>query len=512
MAMSLAERVAAQVEREWPAVLERERKRRRCQRFIEDFCEALPPTTRGPYIAKGKRWVRKLLRRLQRFFEDSAAGRSPRLIITIPPQYGKSEAVKRAVLYAMGRWALPIAICTYSADLAQDHSKCIREWARGEEAQAAFPGLAEPAKRGDTGARNDFDRIDNWATLRGARLFSVGVGGPLTGRTVKAIVIDDPHKDHQDSRSPAGQAKVVGWYKSVVYTRASANKAGILVMHTRWDDNDLIGWLKSEEAKGGEQWETINLPALAEDGDWLGREPGQALDPDIHTEGELAVARRVMGDDFEALFQQRPVPAEGALWKRPWLAAGYDIPPKTQAVMCDWTLLSVDGAATDGAGDWTVIQWWGFKGPNAYLLGQWRGQWDAHVFEETLAEVIVSCRPSGTYIEDTSNGRAVRQRLQRRFAGVEGVKVKGNKAARIRPTLPLYAAGNVHFPAPEHMDDLAAMKGRLLRVTGQPGTREVDDEADAATIALTTWQEMGQGYGVDDLLAAADDLAGVGQW
>jgi predicted phage terminase large subunit-like protein len=472
-----------------------ERLRRRCRLFAE----SLPPTMRGPYRAD-KRWLRRLFRELQAFFEACARSESPRLIIEIPPQYGKSEAVKRAIVWAMGRYGLPIALATYSADLALDHSRAIRDHSREEVAAQAFPGLAAPPK--EPGKSLAVDRVDNWRTANGARLFAVGVGGPLTGRSPRAIVIDDPHKDEAEASSATVQERVWGWYRSVVYTRASANKSGILAMHTRWDDGDLIGRLRAEEKAGGEAWRVVSFSALAEEADDLGRQPGDPLDPDIQTAEDLAVTRRAMGSRrFAALYQQRPRPAEGSLLKVAWLSHRYRLPPDMQARMCQRTILTVDGAATDGAGDHTVIQRWGLTPTHAYLLRQWRGQWDYPTMRQVLRDAIASTRPDGIYVEDASSGRAVVQELRREIPGVVPVSVSGlgSKGDRIRATEALWESGSVLLPSEEHWPEVGDLVDRLARITGRGA--EVDDEADAATIALRAWRgDAGQSATTADLL------------
>lgn len=447
------------------------------QRSAAAFAEALPPTLRGPFVAPP--WQRKLIDRLQAFSEACERGESPRLIITIPPQYGKSESVKRAIAWGLGH-SLPTAICTYSADLAEEHSFDIKAMCRSDDGLDVFPGLAKDPSN---------DRVAKWRCRGGGRLYAVGVGGPLTGKTVRAIYVDDPFKDEVDACSAAGQRKVWNWYRTVVYTRSSANKAGILVMHTRWSEKDLIGTLMAEAANGADQWEVIDMPAIARAGDWLGRAEGEPLDESLHTIEELQQVKRVMGSQrFAALFQQQPTPDEGALYLRDWLSNRYQGPP-TKAGSTQ-TVISVDGAATDGSGDHTVLQLWAFDGTaKARLLEQWRGQWGQPAFESALKDAIAKHRPSAVLIEDTSNGRGVRQRLQRTHRGIIPISVSGlgDKRARIRPTLGLWESGAVQLPEARHAPWVSDLVARMLRVTGQGN--EVDDEADAATIALSWWQK-----------------------
>ena len=71
--------------------------------------------------------------------------------------------------------------------------------------------------------------------------------------------------------------KLWTWYNQVLRTRLMDSTGTIVIVQTRWTEDDLVGRLidpmnpyyNVEEAKG---WRKIDLPALAEDNDILGRE------------------------------------------------------------------------------------------------------------------------------------------------------------------------------------------------------------------------------------------------
>jgi hypothetical protein len=64
---------------------------------------------------------------------------------------------------------------------------------------------------------------------------------------------------------------------------------------------------------GGDQWLVLNLPAIAEEDDPLGREPGEALWPEWEDLQALERKRRASGErEWFALYQQRPHPKPGA--------------------------------------------------------------------------------------------------------------------------------------------------------------------------------------------------------
>jgi predicted phage terminase large subunit-like protein len=184
----------------------------------------------------------------------------------------------------------------------------------------------------------------------------------------------------------------------------------MILIQTRWHEDDLAGRLLEEMKNGGEQWEVVSLPAIAEEIEneelrkenengslrsprpatenkvvktdikssespdlcqplgtqtvghvserwvWkgrveipftnqnrilhspfstlnspiddIGRLPGDALCPERFDLNELARIRRQLGEySFAALYQQRPMPLEGGLFKKKWFTHIVDAAP-----------------------------------------------------------------------------------------------------------------------------------------------------------------------------------------
>jgi hypothetical protein len=59
--------------------------------------------------------------------------------------------------------------------------------------------------------------------------------------------------------------KIWDWYTSTFYTRQEKDAAMIVIM-TRWHEDDLAGRLISQMDKGGEKWEVLHLKAISDDG------------------------------------------------------------------------------------------------------------------------------------------------------------------------------------------------------------------------------------------------------
>ncbi|MGB5015530.1 MAG: phage terminase large subunit, partial [Pyrinomonadaceae bacterium] len=236
-------------------------------------------------------------------------GKCKRLMIFLPPRHGKSEMV--TVRYAVWRLlfepATNIVIGSYNQRLANRFSLRAKRIAAGA-------GL----RTGE--ARERLQRADEWENESGGGVKAVGVGAGITGFGADLVIIDDPVKSREEAESANNRERIWDWYNDDICTRLEPEGA-VIVIQTRWHVDDLAGRLLQRMKNGGEQWEVISLPALAEDHDPIGRPEGDALWPKRFTAKQLREKQVQMGSySFEALYQQRPVPRDGAHFKRSWFA------------------------------------------------------------------------------------------------------------------------------------------------------------------------------------------------
>lgn len=255
-------------------------------------------------------WVHKdLCQRLEQFSLDVAEGKGPRLMISMPPRSGKSELVNRNYpAWHLGRYPHHEFItCSYAADLALGFSRKVREILVSAEYKRLFPEVS---------LKKDSQRVDQWTTTQDGGLVAAGVGGPLTGRGAHVLVIDDPVKNREEADSEASRRTIKDWYTSTAYTRLAPG-GGVLVMMTRWHDDDLAGWLRTQAAKGeGDDWEVVEYPAVATF-DETYRRKGEALHPERFPLEMLERIKRAVGDrDWAALYQQNPVAEDGEFFTR----------------------------------------------------------------------------------------------------------------------------------------------------------------------------------------------------
>jgi predicted phage terminase large subunit-like protein len=324
-----------------------------------------------------------------------------------------------------------------------------------------------------TRIRHDSASVTNWQTTDGGGMRTAGVGGPLVGSGAQLCVIDDPHKNWEDAMSTEKRKRLIDWFNSTLYTRLEPG-ASLIVVQTRWCKGDLTGYLTEEH---DDDWKHISLPALAEEGDMLGRQEGEALCPERFTKEDLEGIKAGIGSMmFAGLYQQRPAPAEGGIIKRGWWQR-FSTPP----LDFDRVLMSWDMTFKKTGSSWVVGQVWGRKGPNAYLLDQVRDKLD---FPSTLMAVrrLSEKWPEAKekLIEDAANGPAVISVLRKELPCVLAVPPRGSKESRLTAIAPLVEAGNVYLPTV----DLAPWIDDFIEEISMFPNGANDDMADSAAQAL----------------------------
>ena len=270
-------------------------------------------------------WVHKdIARRLEKFSADVVQKKSPRLMLFMPPRHGKSQLTsKRFPAWHLGRNPTHEFInCSYAGSLSNDFSRDVRAVMRDPDYATLFPkSRLDP----------DSQSVEHWLTTQGGGFVSAGVGGGITGKGAHILVIDDPVKNHEDADNEKTRDGVYDWYTSTAYTRLAPG-GGILIIMTRWHDDDLAGRLIREMDNGGEEWEIVNYPAVAEK-DEKYRLEGQALHPERYPLEELNRIKRAVGiRDWTAMYQQNPVAEDGDYFTKGMIhyyRAG-DLPPREE--------------------------------------------------------------------------------------------------------------------------------------------------------------------------------------
>ena len=393
-------------------------------------------------------WVHKeICDELDRFLQDVADKKSPRLIITMPPRSGKSELVSRRFpAFALGRNPeLQIIATSYSSDLSQRFNRDVQRVIDDEKYFDLFPNTRLSNSRVRTDSRGSYIRTSDLFEIVGhaGAYRSCGVGGGITGQGADILIIDDPIKDRAQAGSKTIRDSIWDWYTSTAYTRLSPG-GGVIVMATRWHTDDLIGRLIQRMGEG-DTFRIVNYPAIAEH-DELHRKAGEALHPERYPLSTLQQIKKTIGSrDWEALYQQHPVPDGGALfkleWFRRWTASS--LPPEFDHTLMSWDMTFKDSKNSD----YVVGQVWGKKGPNFYLLDQVRGQWD-FVKTKEMVRVLAQKWPRVVrkLVEDKANGSAVISELKSTVSGFVPITPTESKEARASSVTPYFEAGNVFIP------------------------------------------------------------------
>jgi predicted phage terminase large subunit-like protein len=255
---------------------------------------------------------------VQNKLEEVESGHIKRLMIFMPPQHGKSSLVTiRYPAYLLEKNPrMRIVVTGYAGDLAETFSKDIRGIVR---------------ERGIVEMDEAQQAVGKWMTRQGGGLKAVGVEGGITGFPADLIIIDDPVKNSEEANSKARREATNRWFERDLYTRQQI-ETPIIIIQTRWHEDDLSGHLLAENDRIEDpqyKWTVISLPAIAEGTDPedypVQREVGDALCPQLHPIEQLKEIQRVQGNDFSALYQQRPAPAEGDIWKKAWFCEDKDI-------------------------------------------------------------------------------------------------------------------------------------------------------------------------------------------
>lgn len=263
-------------------------------------------------------WFHKIIGlRLEKAVKQVENGEDVRLMIFMPPRHGKSDsATQKFPSWVLGQhpeW--PFIVASYSQELATDFGQGTRDLMDSVNYQHIF----------STRLREDTKAKAKWMTQQGGGYTAVGVGGAITGRGFKVGIVDDPFKNREEADSPVIRESVHKWWRSTFYTRQEGNTL-ILVILTRWHDDDLAGRLIKEMREAEESgddnhdnWEILEFKALAEEDD-QNRRTGEALWPAKFDRNKLLKTKTALGSyEFSALYQQNPIDEENQEFKKEWL-------------------------------------------------------------------------------------------------------------------------------------------------------------------------------------------------
>ncbi len=406
---------------------------------------------------------------------DVAAGLTLRLGWSCAPQEGKSQAISRA----FPLWMLlrdpdtRIGIVSYEHGIARRWGRAIRNDIQ------AHPELGLLI-RADTSAAHEWQL----AGYEGG-VYCVGVGGPLTGRPLDLLIVDDPIKGRAEADSQTYRDTARDWWQETAIARLAPDAPAIVLM-TRWHEDDLLGWLVANEP----EWKYVNIATEAERDDPLGREVGEWL---VSARGRSDqdwqdIRRRVGSRGWNALYQGRPAPAEGGIIRRAWWQF-YTTAKAVQQEDGTWRALgaseviqSWDLAFKDTrAADFVVGQVWARSGSKAWLLDEVRARADFPATCQLIRQMTAKWpQASRKLIEDKANGPAIISQLGTEIGGIVPVNPKDSKEARVHAITPFIEAGDIEIPA----SALAPWIGDFIEEMSAFPNGAHDDRVDTMSQAL----------------------------
>ena len=443
------------------------------------------------------------VRLLARELRAAVEGVRPRQMWNMPSQYGKTTLLGVwGPLWILDRDPTArIMFVSYDADKAQ------RESMRARDLAEEHAGMLRFRLRADARAKGQ------WITEQGGGLYATGVNGAITGYSADVLLLDDLLKGWQAAHSAAVREFVWEVWRSQLRLRTQRVDTPIIASGTRWHVDDYFARIGAS----GDVWHRVVLPALAEEGDPLGRALGEPLEPSRFPAEEVRARKRVLGSYlWNALEQQRPAPEEGGEIKRAWFRWSSQPPAGWDEMVSSWDMKLKDKEA----GDYLVGQVWCRSGSLFHLVDQLRGQWPQAVARAAIALTAVrhpGCRVH--LVENTGYGPelidelraadpgyslstevggllgvtpgeadAVTALIRRGVPGVKPVSPRGSKEVRTRMHSGLIEAGNVVLPewlpgAAVLVDECAAFPNGAH-----------DDTVDAMTQALAGLRGSGTDY------------------
>lgn len=467
---------------------ELERRRRASSLTFRDFIRRVMP--RFQFYQH----IDKLISVLQRV----ADGELDRVMVFMPPRHGKSETFSRLFtayyLYRYPeRW---VGVNSYADALASTLSRNARD----------------NYVSGGGSLKSDASAMHHWETGKGGGLWAAGVGGPITGKGFSLGCIDDALKNAEEAASETIRDKQRDWYRSTFYTRAEPG-AAVVIIQTRWHEDDLCGWLLASE--GGEddepeRWHIVCMPAIATEQAYTWpstctvepefRAPGEALCPERYPLARLRKLARRIGDYFwSALYQQRPTPPEGDMFRRAQFQITDSVPQLVYSLRYWDKAGSVSKSAKKTAGVKLGIS----NDGRVFVVHSVNGKWGTLERREVMLQTAKS-DGRGTAIgieqEPGSSGLdSVADELRMLMGyGAFADAPSGDKDTRLRPFQAQVQAGNVWLVRGEWNE------GYIDEMCGLPhGTYR--DQADATAGAFNRLVDL-VNTGADDVVVVDEDV------
>jgi predicted phage terminase large subunit-like protein len=369
--------------------------------------------------------------------EKVISGDTKRLMIFLPPRHGKSMSVTKTFpSYFLGKFPDKRVIeVSYGSDLATEFGVSNRD--KVAEFGSPIFGIELSSVQA---TKTDW----NIEYHQGGML-SVGIGGGITGKGADLLIIDDPIKNREDAESEATRAMIMREWQSTLYPRLQPG-AAIIIILTRWHEADLVAKLLKPDEGEPENWRVISLSCICDsENDLLGRKIGQALWPEYGFDEVWAQrTKKTVGSyAWSSLYQQKPTPAGGSIFKREWMNKTYKKLPDDATLILSWDLPFKNTESSAKCAGIAIAR----SGANYYFVDVLNEKME---FTENITAMLTMSakhpKARAKVVEDKANGPAVINTLKDRVSGIVPFNPQGSKEDRARAVSPYFEAGNIFLP------------------------------------------------------------------
>ena len=359
-----------------------------------------------------------------------AMGEIKKLMITMPPQHGKSEgATRRLPAFVLGQDPdKRIAIVSYNAIKARKFNRELQRIMDDDRYYELFPQtlLAGQASYQEQGRRSrNYARNSDECEIVGYQgsFKTIGVGGSLTGEPVDMLIMDDLYKDASSAWSPVIRQNVADWYDTVASTRLHNDSQQLLVF-TRWHMEDLAGRLLEQEGiydpiENPQGWLLVSFPAIQNrpPSEQDPRAEGEPLWPERHSLSKLLEIKGRSPTVFESLYQQNPQPSQGLMYEE--FTCYTDLPSRSYSVAY------IDAA--DSGADYLCALFYKEAEDGNYITDVLYTKDPMEVTETTLTYMLQQHQVERCHIESNNGGNLFVSNLQQRSWDT------GNRLTRFNP-------------------------------------------------------------------------------
>jgi predicted phage terminase large subunit-like protein len=429
-------------------------------------------------VVSNKHWkYAPHLRKIDELLVSAVRDGSARIMINMPPRHGKSELISKYFpFWYLGNFPDKRLILTsYAAEFASSWGRKVRELI-DIYGSKIFGIQIEKSKR----SAHNFQIANHSGFMN-----CIGAGGQITGKGADLIIIDDPIKNDAEANSITIRDNIWQWYSTTCFTRLEPHGSLIIVM-TRWHEDDLCGRIIKNEADDlNTNWRHLSLPAIAKEGDILGRQAGDALWEQRFPVEKLKSIHKTLGNYwFASLYQQEPSPSEGGIFNSKYfryfeekdgvlkLYAGEKIESHLLTKCRIFAVMDLSVSVSDKA-DYTVILIYAVTPDHDIaVLDIVRQRMEGAGHLALLQSIYRKWEPITIGIESVQYQKALVQQAKRKGLPVKELRPDKDKVSRALAIAARMEAGAVYFRAKQHW--LADLENELIAFPNGKNDDQVD--------------------------------------